>query len=492
MTDSKTMSVGLAKLVAAFQRYFYMPDPGALLVTLATAAANLLEGDPVWLLVIAPPAWLKTDVIQTVARVRHVYSVGDLSVAGLLTGSPHKDWGLGAKGGLLPTIGSFGILLWKDFTSVLTMHREKREALLGALREIYDGRYVRVLGNDGGNTLPWEGKLGIIGACTEAIDTCHAVMSTMGERFVLYRLPRISEEEQARRALNHSSSGSHIREELAELVSQFFAELEAQATTAGTPAELRERLVPLSTLIAHCRSSVVRDNSREIELVPGSEGPGRIAIVMERLAAGLLHIGVDEGECWRLIKKVAFDCIPVRRRALLELLVGAGPGGSSVDDLCHHYSPTTTRRDLKDLEAHEVILRTQAAGGRAETWQVSQWTRERLNAIGGLPGVATYPGESVVSETSGVSAGDSVPAVSGSPPQTFVSGTSGSPPSVSETSDASLIHFKDKDDIPETNSTHSPQSATDIPQTLPTTRQWWTAWGDGWEGDTSDERGEPN
>src|SRR5271157_1301278 len=400
MTGPGRPSPQLSEIISTFQRHYFMPDPGALLVTLGTVAANFLDGDPVWLLVIAPPAWLKTDVIQAVARVRSVHSVGDLSVAGLLTGSPQKDWVPGARGGLLPTIGSFGILLWKDFTSVLTMHREKREALLGALREIYDGKYVRTLGNDGGNTLPWSGKLGIIGACTEAIDTCHAVMSTMGERFVLYRLPRISEEEQARRALAHSSSGGRIRDQLAGLVARFFAELETQPSAAGTPSALQERLVPLSTLVAHCRSSVVRDAAREIELVPGSEGPGRIAIVMERLAAGLLRIGVGEEECWPLLKKVAFDCVPTRRRGLLELLVAAGRGGSAVNELAVRYSPATTRRDLEELEAHRVVVRTDAVGGRAETWQLSQWARERLTAIGGLPGAVDHLGKSVVSEMS--------------------------------------------------------------------------------------------
>lgn len=36
------------QLVDAFQRHFYIPDPGALLVTLGSVVANLLDGDPVW------------------------------------------------------------------------------------------------------------------------------------------------------------------------------------------------------------------------------------------------------------------------------------------------------------------------------------------------------------------------------------------------------------------------------------------------------------
>ena len=69
------------------------------------------------------------------------------------------------------------------------MHRDKRQGVLAALREIYDGGWVRCLATDGGLTLSWEGKLGLLGGCTEVIDRHHAVMNTLGERFLLFRMP---------------------------------------------------------------------------------------------------------------------------------------------------------------------------------------------------------------------------------------------------------------------------------------------------------------
>ena len=44
----------------------------------------------------------------------------------------------GATGGLLHKIGSRGLLVFKDFTSILAMDRKARGVVLAALREIYD------------------------------------------------------------------------------------------------------------------------------------------------------------------------------------------------------------------------------------------------------------------------------------------------------------------------------------------------------------------
>jgi len=41
----------------------------------------------------------------------------------------------------LHTMGAFGILLTKDFGSVLSMHRDEQARVLAALREVYDGSW---------------------------------------------------------------------------------------------------------------------------------------------------------------------------------------------------------------------------------------------------------------------------------------------------------------------------------------------------------------
>ena len=194
----------LDDVVAIFRRYLHLPDASAVFAVLGAYAANRMEGDPVWILIIGPASGGKTEVLLALLRLPDVRLVGTLTEPSLLSGVSKRDKVVGAKGGFLHEIGAFGIVVLKDFTSVLSMHRDARAAVLGALRECYDGAYSRGVGTDGGKLLSWTGKLGLVAGCTPSIDSHHAVISTMGERFVFLRLPPVDPVAQGMRALDHS------------------------------------------------------------------------------------------------------------------------------------------------------------------------------------------------------------------------------------------------------------------------------------------------
>src|SRR5262249_29653092 len=155
----------------------------------------------VWLMLVGPPGSGKSELLQSLLRLRSTHEAATITEPSLLSGTRDAERTEGAKGGLLKTIGGFGILILKEFTSILSMNRDARAALLAALREIYDGHWTRHVGVDGGRSLTWAGKLGIVAACTETIDRHHEVMSAMGERFALFRLPPTDADAQAERAL---------------------------------------------------------------------------------------------------------------------------------------------------------------------------------------------------------------------------------------------------------------------------------------------------
>ncbi|MFN8105087.1 MAG: hypothetical protein U0U69_11550 [Acidimicrobiia bacterium] len=99
--------------------------------------ANRRPGDPVWTLLVGPPGCGKTEVLGPLASLPDVHAAATLTEASLLSGVPKKDVAAGSKGGLLRDIGDYGIVALKDFTSVLSMHRDARSSVLAALREIY-------------------------------------------------------------------------------------------------------------------------------------------------------------------------------------------------------------------------------------------------------------------------------------------------------------------------------------------------------------------
>ena len=199
----------LDDVVETFRRWFHLPDPGALLAVLGAVVANRgCQGDPVWILIVAPPGWGKTEVLAPLAGLADVHPVATLTEAALLSGVPGRDKARGAKGGLLREIGDFGIVVCKDFGSVLSMNRDARAGALAALREVYDGAWTRHVGTDGGKTLHWSGKLGLIAGCTAVIDSHHAVMGAMGDRLVFYGLPEVDPEAQMRSGLG--SMGAEV------------------------------------------------------------------------------------------------------------------------------------------------------------------------------------------------------------------------------------------------------------------------------------------
>ena len=133
-------------------------DLDALDATLATAAAERLGGDPLWLLLVSGSGNAKTETVQAL-KGAGAYVVSTIASDGaLLSGTPKQQRAKNATGGLLCQIGDRGLLVIKDVTSILSMDRNTRQAVLAAIREIHDGHWVRYLGTDGGKTLEWSGR----------------------------------------------------------------------------------------------------------------------------------------------------------------------------------------------------------------------------------------------------------------------------------------------------------------------------------------------
>ena len=365
-----------------FRSWLHLPDAGLLYVVCAAVAANKVQTfDPTWLIVVGAAGSGKTEALSATSRLDGVHLVGTLTEASLLSGTPRKDAVADASGGLLREIGESGIVVLKDFGSVLSMHRDARAAVLAALRELYDGSWTRLVGVDGGRRLHWEGRFGLLAGATAVLDQHHGAIAQLGERFLLYRITVDDAYAQARSSLAHHGRERTMRRELSEAVAGLFAGPDFSEPPPMT-GEDEERLIALSILVARARSPVVRDSyRREIELVPDSEAPGRIVGALGRLLTGLRMVGVDELEAWRLTVKTGLDSMPATRLRALEYLLGKEKVASTTDVATALDLPNPTiHRTLEDLAAHGLLRRESQGQGKADLWCLQDWVRETYGA----------------------------------------------------------------------------------------------------------------
>jgi hypothetical protein len=356
-----------------FERWLILPDQTPVYAVLGTVAANLLPGDPVWLGLIGPPSSAKTEILNSTSLLSHVVQAATLTPAGLLSGTPKKQHDKGAKGGLLRQIGDFGIIVFKDFGSILSMRHDAKAEILAALREVFDGAWTRHLGSDGGRTLAWRGKVGFIFGATGVIDSHYAVIGAMGDRFLLSRLAPV-EQGQFSCALQHVGAATgQMRTELAEAVAGLFAARRPEPQPISDDEVARiDRVI---SLVVRLRGAIERDrNSREIEAVYGAEGTARIGLMLERLLAGLDTIGVDRTTALGVVEGVAMASVPPLRRAAYEYLEPLAPAQVETAIIAKALGlPTNTvRRALEDLTAYGLIDRITQGQGKPDLWHLKE------------------------------------------------------------------------------------------------------------------------
>ena len=379
----------LADAEKEYARWLHDDDPVPTRAVLAAYVANMcLDGDPVWLMLVGGSGVGKTERIMPVTAMPNVVLSSTITgEAALLSATPKKDRADSATGGLLRQLGEHGMLILKDFTSVLSMSRDARAAVLAALREVYDGRWDRNYGSDGGQTLTWKGKCGLLAGCTTAIDSAHSVMAAMGTRFVFVRLPRSDLGKISQSALEHMGREQEMRTGLAEVTAGLLANLPGKPHPLGP--EVTSALVGLACLASQARSPVQRDWKGEIELVLDAEAPTRIIKQLGQIwrACGMLGLGTTDS--WEVVRRAGIDSVPKLRGSIIRYLAASGSPQSTTDVASAVDHPTRSAlRALEDLSAHDVVTRITAGQGHAHTWVLSDRARGWFDVTGTLPEMA--------------------------------------------------------------------------------------------------------
>jgi hypothetical protein len=350
---------GLEDVLAAYDELLLMPDHGAVYVTLAGIVSNYASGDPVWPLLVGPPGCGKSELVTSVVDAPDVWALSSLTQQTLLSGFEKTRDGKPAS--LLQRIGPFGILAFKDLTTVLTMNREARAEIIGQLREVADGKTEKSFGN--GLRVERAGKLGLVAGVTPIIDEQHAFLAVMGERFTLYRLPEVNRRDIARRSLARRGHEPELRARIRDTVSGFLEQFRG-CGPLSLPDELDEDLIVLADIVTRARSGVARDGySRDMLYLPEPEAPTRLAKQLAQLHAALLAIGAGHEEAWRVTRKVGWDSVPAVRCTVLDCLAReAQPISYATIEENTGLPSKVVERAAQDLIAPRVAKRTKDGG----------------------------------------------------------------------------------------------------------------------------------
>ena len=339
----------LNELVGHFREWLHLPDPYPVRVVMAAWAANRLAGRSVWLMVVGPPSSGKSEILDTLRVFDDVTTVSSISgEAALLSAVPKEKRAADATGGLLGESGTRKLLLIKDFTTIISMPDKTRNVLLAAFREIYDGRYERDVGTDGGKKLHWSGKCDILAGVTTKIETMRTDMADLGERWLYCRVPRLDPIELATKALTEKGESKVRRAAMHRYMREWGAGLDFEQPFPELEPDEIKRVAKMATLACTARSHVQRDKwTRDVEYIPEPEAPGRFSKMLHSLYAGLLVVG--DANPFEVLGRCCKDAVPRTRLRLLE----CAARGVEFEKL--GMPKTTLKRTHEDLEQLSLL-----------------------------------------------------------------------------------------------------------------------------------------
>lgn len=343
----------------------------AMAAAISTPIADLDDTALLWLLIEGNPSGGKTRAVSSI-RGPKVIRVDNLTENALASGYvPEK--GQKRKPDLLTQMKESGAacLIIKDLSPLFSRKHERVEAILGDLKSIYDGEYQKATGTVG--LLSYTPRFSLVACITPlALDKHHRYMSKIGSRFLTYRVPSLTDEEQAA-GMNRVWQADERKEKLAQLQELSNTHVNALLTTPVEPIsvtpEQQAAINRLGQLLARGRAVTEWTRGpfyeqREIETVQIEE-PFRAIEQLRNLARALARIHgrshVAEHDL-ELVRRVVLSSMPAGRARVLALFA-ASPEGLTANRCGEAIgkSDDRARQLLDELERVEIIAKKKGA-----------------------------------------------------------------------------------------------------------------------------------
>ncbi len=330
--EKKYKPIALDKVKEIFHKHLFFEDEDPIDIVLATAIGEKVEGDPLWLFLIAAPGGCKTEMLRSLADGYNFYHLDNLTsktfVSGMMIGQgEHRI----KVEDLLPQLNK-KLFIFKDFTTVLEKNSDERREIIGQLRSIYDGFYSHKFGTTD-KKISYRSRFGLLAGVTPVIDNHWKLMQQLGERFLKYRWHE-DQDKTTRKSLDNEGKEKGIREELTAAIMGFLQNLEIKEVNGYDDPLFEEVLIELAKFVAIARTPISIKDSRSdfyFDYIPMPERPTRLVKQLKKMAKclAIIHgkksIGAEE---IRQIVKIGLHTIPPDRHKLIETVANA-PGECS-------------------------------------------------------------------------------------------------------------------------------------------------------------------
>lgn len=442
MTENVPSLNHLKELIGKF---LLLADDGIVDVILASTIANKLTLDPVWLMVVAGSSSGKSELLSPLFSLPFVIPISDLTVNTFASG---YKMGGGKQAGLLAKFQS-GVMVFKDFTSILSKGAEAKGIILGQMREIYDGKFDKHTGT--GEQIAWKGKMGVLAAATGEVYRGLGDTNSMGQRFIFYNIKPPNRKAAAKRAQENTLKSGEMREELEvaykEYITYVMNRIDEGDIDYTLPPELADEILNIADFACRARTPVHKDfKSGHIDDQPDLEGPGRVTKQLNAIAAAFIAMNQSEPLAdlkndpkkgaitdlqRRTIYRCAFDSIPSMRRTTMRLLALYRHGVNTTGAATFLNLPTdSVKKYLYELNALGICERKAESGNKGHKWTMKDEEMRRVVCL--LEGISPKD-EELIGHTEDDGDGMSLD------------------PDAEESRRAMLEHFDGMPDVPDVN-----------------------------------------
>ena len=351
---------------------YIVADKGLLKLLFATLIANRMNISPVWLFIIGPSGAGKTAFIDTICDCEYIYPLSKITPNTFLSGFKQ---GPGKEPSFLLQIPvkKGAMIIFKDFTTLLSMHHEAKVDILGQMREVYDGTLTKRTGT--GENLSWNGRVGLIAATTDAIYQARALYSSMGERFIMYNPLTPDRKEVARRSMNNIGSLHDKKIEMREMSKRYLDEsVELPEVMPIITEKVKDNIIDIANMTCLARSMIDRDmKTGEIMHVYMAEVPTRLSEQLMAVSCGLMVM--NDGDLTEddeyLLYKIALDSISSNRKMAMQKLAAYDEVETKGLAVALQYPTSTVRRWVEDLVALKICERAKHEGsGTTDFWKI--------------------------------------------------------------------------------------------------------------------------